>query len=259
MIAPSASHHAAEARIARARELAGEHAASAPLLSFYADVVGVQQTFLEQLGLPRSGVDVPAIAGLAPEFLVWLRRAAPEPLAEAAAHVEQDGADLWPALFERYWKADRHELADVDDVRLFVVEALLQPFAEAVAAPGTGVAGGACPACGGRPVVAVLREHGHGTRRTLVCGLCLAEFAAVRLSCLACGENRFEHLAVNKAEQFPGVRIDSCDTCRSYIKTFDLSENGHAVPVVDDLATLPLDLWAAEQGYRKPRPNLLRI
>jgi formate dehydrogenase maturation protein FdhE len=29
--------------------------------------------------------------------------------------------------------------------------------------------------------------------------------------------------------------------------------------VVDDLATLPLDLWAREQGYQRIRPNLLRL
>lgn len=259
MIAPGAGLYGADARIARARELADRHAESARVLSFYADVVGVQQSFLERVGRPDAGVDLAAVAGLVPEFLDWLPSTAPDSLAEAAIRLKRDRANGWADLFARYWNAERHELDDVDDERLFVVEALLQPFAEAVATQGADGAGGACPACGGRPVVAVLREQGHGTRRTLVCGLCLSEFAALRLTCLACGEGRFEQLSVYKAEQFPGVRIDSCDTCRSYIKAIDLSENGRAVPVVDDLATLPLDLWAGEQGYRKARPNLLRI
>jgi formate dehydrogenase maturation protein FdhE len=39
----------------------------------------------------------------------------------------------------------------------------------------------------------------------------------------------------------------------------DLSEYGLAVPVVDELAALPLDVWAMEQGYRKVEPNLAGI
>ena len=47
--------------------------------------------------------------------------------------------------------------------------------------------------------------------------------------------------------------------CGRYIKTIDLTKNGNAVPVVDELATLPLNLWAVEHGYKKLQPNLLGI
>jgi formate dehydrogenase maturation protein FdhE len=43
------------------------------------------------------------------------------------------------------------------------------------------------------------------------------------------------------------------------VKTIDLTVSGAAVHVVDDLASLALDLWAAGRGYRKIRPNLLRL
>lgn len=58
-----------------------------------------------------------------------------------------------------------------------------------------------------------------------------------------------------------GVRIDTCDTCHGYIKTFDLRQDGcrEVVPVVDDIATLALDLWAHEQGFRKPAPSLAGV
>jgi FdhE protein len=55
------------------------------------------------------------------------------------------------------------------------------------------------------------------------------------------------------------ARIDACDTCRTYIKTIDLTRDGLAIPAVDDLATLPLDLWARERGYQRLYPNLLRV
>jgi FdhE protein len=77
--------------------------------------------------------------------------------------------------------------------------------------------------------------------------------------CPACGEQIVEKLAVYTAEQFPHVRVEACDTCRYYVKTVDLTKNGHALPVVDELATIPLNLWAQEHAYVKLRSNLLGI
>ena len=45
--------------------------------------------------------------------------------------------------------------------------------------------------------------------------------------------------------------------CRCYIKSVDLRADGDAVPVVDDIATVELDLWARERGLAKVSPNLL--
>jgi FdhE protein len=53
--------------------------------------------------------------------------------------------------------------------------------------------------------------------------------------------------------------VDACDSCRRYVKTIDLTRDGTAVPIVDDIATLTLDLWARGQGYERLRPNLLRL
>jgi FdhE protein len=38
-----------------------------------------------------------------------------------------------------------------------------------------------------------------------------------------------------------------------------LTKNGLAVPVIDEVATLSLDLWAQQQGYRKLQPNLFGL
>jgi FdhE protein len=55
------------------------------------------------------------------------------------------------------------------------------------------------------------------------------------------------------------VRLECCDACRTYIKSVDLTKNGLADPLVDELASVPLDLWAREHGYDKLRPNLLGL
>lgn len=73
------------------------------------------------------------------------------------------------------------------------------------------------------------------------------------------GEETVEKLAIYTANQFDHVRVEACDTCHYYIKTVDLTKNGLAVPVVDELATIPLNLWAQEHRYVKLQANLLGI
>ena len=106
---------------------------------------------------------------------------------------------------------------------------------------------------------AVLREEGHGGKRTLLCSLCLTEWECRRILCPYCGEQEFDALPVYTAEQFAYVRIDACNRCHHYIKTIDLTKNGLAVPSVDDIASVSLDLWAREQGYIRIRENLLAL
>jgi len=66
-------------------------------------------------------------------------------------------------------------------------------------------------------------------------------------------------LSIYTASGFEYVRIDACESCRQYTKTVDLTKDGLALPLVDELATIPLDLWAKENGYAKLEPNLLGI
>ena len=57
-------------------------------------------------------------------------------------------------------------------------------------------------------------------------------------------------------ESVPHVRLDECLSCRRYIKTVDLRRRGDAVPIVDELATVELDLWAKEKGLLKVQANV---
>jgi FdhE protein len=79
------------------------------------------------------------------------------------------------------------------------------------------------------------------------------------VKCPNCGEEHKDKLPVFVADNIDYVRVDACDTCHSYIKSVDMTKNGRAVPVVDELATLSLSLWAQEKGYAKLEVNLLGI
>ena len=76
--------------------------------------------------------------------------------------------------------------------------------------------------------------------------------------CANCGESTGARLPIfQEQEQFPHVRVDGCRACKRYLLTFDLRRDARAVPVVDELAALPLDLYAIDQGLTKITPNLM--
>jgi FdhE protein len=228
---PAAERCAFAARAERARELADRTPAAAELLRFYAELAEYQRQLAD--GMP-GGVDAEWIDRSAHDLAAWLLRAAPPGLGATSDALRGVTALARDAVLQAVWG--------------------MRTAPEG--APG---APQRCPVCENLPVVGVLREAGHGARRRLVCGLCATEWDALRIVCVSCGEEKFDALPVFTAEQFPHARIDACDTCRSYLKTIDATRDGRAIPVVDDLATVALDLWAQAQGYARIRPNLMGI
>jgi len=144
----------------------------------------------------------------------------------------------------------------------FIARVLRQAEAVGAAAQSqvtTGITRNTCPFCGERPVAAVLRPEGEGGKRYLLCSLCLTEWEFRRMLCPNCGEENHEKLPVYTTKEFPHVRVEACDSCRQYLKAVDLTVDGLAVPEVDELAAIALDLWAAENGYTKVGANLFEL
>jgi hypothetical protein len=289
-------------RIARARLLAAGHSPASSILTFYTSLAEYQRSLAMSMPMrafPRifdpsvpfaDLLELDAAATAVPRFLDWLRRNAPAALARAANADDEVPFERWRELMRQRITGEEADPPDGDAATAFVVEAVLQPFAEHAARsvrdadestvrPASTVrleptvrlkadttyqrvgegSGSRCPICSGQPAVAALREEGQGAKRTLTCGLCLTEWDYLRVKCPACDENRFDALPVYTADAVAHVRVDACDTCRTYMKTVDLTKDGLAVPLVDDLASVPLDLWAREHGYQRLHPNLLRL
>jgi formate dehydrogenase maturation protein FdhE len=120
-----------------------------------------------------------------------------------------------------------------------------------------------CPACGGPPQLAytALSDEALVTGpRHLVCARCSAAWAHPRMVCPGCGETTANRLPVYSEErevQFPHLRVDGCETCRRHLLVVDLRRDAAAVPEVDELAALPLDLYAKDRGFSKITPNLM--
>lgn len=151
------------------------------------------------------------------------------------------------------------EQVDTTSARSFFARVLLQPRVISQGGGNQSHIDNRCPYCGHPPQVGVLRPEGDGAALTLVCSLCLSEWPFPRSQCAACGERDEKQLAYYSPEQMAHLQTQTCDTCRRYLHHVDLSKELTAVPDVDEVAALPLDVWALERGFQKLHPNLVGI
>jgi FdhE protein len=153
-----------------------------------------------------------------------------------------------------------------------------------------------CPRCGGPPQLSFRSAPGEALvtgRRQLECVRCGQSWAYSASTCPSCGETtgakrtmygerrdgpvvrdapatdmRGRPVPLGRARgseddgptdppTFPHVRVDACTSCQRYLVDVDLGIDPKAVPEVDELAALPLDLYAVEQGLSKITPNLM--
>lgn len=269
-----------EQRVQRADELATAHPFAAEVLRFYKDVTRFQQALYSHIetsylqtgngnslknanGLLLDEPDLPLLLPKSSEFLSSIASVAPKPIAQTADVLRTQVDGRWKNLVCSCWKSVSDFRPISGQAENLLVWIFLQPYAEYLADHSTPTPRderiAVCPFCGGRPLTGVLRQEGDGAKRSLICSLCATEWDYRRIICPACGEETVEKLAIYTTSQFQEVRVEACDTCRYYIKTIDLTKNGRAVPVVDELATIPLNLWAQEHQYMKLQPNLLGI
>jgi len=204
--------------------------------------------------------ELPELLASFPIFLGVVSKRGPGVLAHVAQELAQRSAAAWGERLNDVWAGNSRD-ADAADPGEFLAGAFLQPYAEFVRARVPlqlqGYTHALCPFCTRKPGMAVLRPLGDGARRNLVCGFCLCEWEFRRIVCPGCDEKDHAKLPVYTAEEFPYIRVECCESCHTYLKSIDLSKNGLAEPLVDELASVPLDLWAQERGYAKLRPNLL--
>ena len=111
---------------------------------------------------------------------------------------------------------------------------------------------GYCPTCGAWPAFAETR--GIERSRYLRCGRCGAEWQAHALFCCFCSNNDHKELGSLVPEKSGSIRaIDTCNQCRGYLKTFTKLQGSAADKIMlDDLASVDLDIAALEQGFKRP-------
>ncbi|OGQ08898.1 MAG: hypothetical protein A2026_17710 [Deltaproteobacteria bacterium RBG_19FT_COMBO_46_12] len=113
---------------------------------------------------------------------------------------------------------------------------------------------GDCPLCGSLPSLSLLKEE--VGKRYLFCSYCSYQWRIDRLLCPFCNNTEQEFLKYFYGEREETYRIDLCDKCHQYIKTIDYRMLEELDPVLEDLATLHLDILASQKGYQRPIPSL---
>jgi hypothetical protein len=275
----------------RAAELRERWPFAVEVLTFYGALLDAQERVGEAAEAELSDSSQ-AVAYVTARALPLVREVTiargPEQLARALA--EDGSTPQWQEKVKSWFAGG--ELSAVDQ---YLVRAAAGPVLEALG-PAAGQAcagprdGRHCPQCGGLPQVSVFASSGEdlvAPRRYLECSRCAWRWPYPRMTCAACGETESARLPVFAEEGaahaeatgsvvrgvggvptgiptavmpgFPHISIHACRTCSRYLLNIDLSRDARAVPLVDELAALPLDLFAREQGLRKIVPNLMGL
>lgn len=271
----------------RARELVVSWAFASEVLGFYGALLDAQERIFE-----RALEDRPApklVAAYAAEnalgAIVEVSVSSGPPAMTESVLSAFHETDLHP-MIESWLRGDSQP-----PVERYLARAATGPILEALGAdaverPAT-VDERHCPACGGLPQLSTFAPSPEDlvtARRHLVCSRCATTWPYSRLTCAGCGETDTKALVVlgevgtTQAElseqiikartdpearknavpaQFPHLRIDGCRTCSHFLLNVDLERNARAVPLVDEIAAIPLSLYAAERGLSKIVPNLM--
>jgi FdhE protein len=265
----------------RAETLRGRHPFAGEVLTLYLALLDV---WTRAFQAARDEAPAPgSLAGWAagrvlPRVVEATAEAGPAPLADAAGAFLEEGEGARPLAA---WLAGE----ELEPVERYLARACLRAPLEALGAAAFAEdpaprGGRRCPSCGGPPQLSFrgdAQDQLVSGRRQLVCARCATSWNWSSSACASCGESggarrtiyaeRREGTVVGRAAatveaqaggpMFPHLRIEACDTCKRYLIDVDLGNDARAVPEVDELAALPLDLYAAERGLSKITPNLM--
>ncbi len=276
-------------RRSRTAELRRRHTFASELLDFYGALLAVQQDAFDvaKSAPPPVAALIAYVAEMVVPVVVDVSVAAgPVKLRDAVAR-RLETTD--PRDFVAAWIRGEDQVM----VDRYLARASLGPILEALgpeaAASSIGVRDERhCPSCGGPPQLSYFALAGEDLAaggRLLLCARCHGSWGYARMTCPGCGEDSSSRLPIFSEEGatsgergsvvrglqgrleghgaaehkavFPHIRIEACYTCRQYLLNVDLAADPAAVPLVDELAALPLDLYAREKGFSKIIPNLL--
>jgi formate dehydrogenase maturation protein FdhE len=256
-------------RVQRADQLSTADTTSRTLVAFYAALLRAQADVYDHLtaagSWQPSGALESDLSSLRPQLPKILRAVATSGSASLAIEARRlltSGAVDLDDTLRRFWRKP------ADDQ--FFAKAIVQPYAQRLAERGIAPVGreiaraaNRCPFCCGAPQLSVLCGANdsalEGGARALQCATCLMTWPFRRALCPQCGEEDERKLGYFTTPAFDHLRLETCETCKHYLKGVDLTRLGVAVPLVDEVAGAPLDAWATEHGFVKIELNLVGL
>jgi hypothetical protein len=279
-----------KAKRARADVLRDHHPFAAEVLDCYLALVDVWQDAWDLTHADRPSPEhLPrwAAENVLPRVMKATESAGPEVLVHAAgARIE--AGPIEPAVAE--WLAG----GDLPPVERYLARACTYATLMALDEDAGAACvhdhsprdGQCCPRCGGPPQVSIRSQSDDrlvSGRRRLSCARCGHSWQFSSSACPSCGETTGAKRTVYTEQRdgpivgrdgagatpaadaslraapalFPHLRIEACGSCLRYLIDVDLGRDARAVPEVDELAAVPLALYAADQGLTKITPNLM--
>jgi len=103
-----------------------------------------------------------------------------------------------------------------------------------------------CPTCGCSAAMAQLLEGDQGRRRFLCCDRCNTRWQYRRTGCPFCEATDDHSLRVLAIEGEGGLRIDYCEACRGYLKTYEGNDDNSVL--LANWTSIHLDIFARDQN-----------
>ena len=258
-------------RARRFRELAPGNPMG-EFLDALADVADAQGEALARVSLAPAAPELPLTA----PFRATSHPRSPAWRDALAAVVEALRSRPWPAPAAQAlrrlagaWPEELEAMADgvlagtpaaTDLAAAPFVGAALQVYFTALASSlsAAAVAGstGACPVCDSPPVAGVVQ--GDDRLRYLCCSLCGSEWNLTRIQCWSC-RNAAGIRYLGVAGDGGAIKAEACTPCGSYLKIFYREKMPVVDPLADDVASLTLDLLAAQEGWGRSGVNLFLL
>jgi FdhE protein len=114
-----------------------------------------------------------------------------------------------------------------------------------------------CPTCASLPAMAQLVGVDPGRLRLLSCGCCGTRWRYRRTGCPFCENEDRHRFAILAVEAQEGLRIDYCESCGGYIKTYD--GTGSEAVLLADWTSLHLDIMARDRGWKRLAASLYEL
>jgi FdhE protein len=114
-----------------------------------------------------------------------------------------------------------------------------------------------CPTCGSLPAMAQLVGTDPGRQRFFTCGCCKTRWQYRRTRCPFCEDPDDHRLSVLAVEGEGGLRIDYCESCRGYLKTY--AGEGSESVLLADWTSIHLDIVATDRGLKRLSGSVYEI
>lgn len=110
-----------------------------------------------------------------------------------------------------------------------------------------------CPCCGSLPAMAQLAGDEPARMRLLTCGRCAEQWRYHRTMCPFCETDTQKLLSIT-IEGEGGLRIDHCESCKGYLKTY--AGQGDEAVMLGDWTSVHVDQLALDRGLTRSAASL---